>query len=342
MAEPPRNPLTPQALMQMFWAMAPSRVLSAAVQLNIFSRFADGEKTAEEVAKAGNTSLRGTRMLLDALTALGFLEKHGARYAALPEVRRYLVPSSAEYIGAVFENDRLWESWSRLAEAVQTGRPVRAVERQEEAEAFFPILIRSLHVINRDAARRLAAALCSRGANPDGLRVLDVAAGSAVWSIPFAEADRKTRVTAQDFPGVLEHTRKFAEAGGVAEQFEYLPGNLREVDFGREKFDLALLGNIVHSEGEASSKALFRRLHAALRPGGRLVIIDFLPAEDRSGPPPAVLFALNMLVNTETGDTFTLSEYRAWLTESGYDAIETIDIGDHLDVRSPAIVAVKH
>jgi len=339
MVEPTRNPLTPQALMQMFWSMAPSRVLSAAVQLQIFARFADGEKTAEEVAKAGNTSLRGTRMLLDALTALGLLEKRGARYAALPEVLRYLVPSSAEYIGAVFENDRLWESWSKLAEAVRTGRPV---ERQEEAEAFFPILIRSLHVINRDAARRLAAALRSRGANPDGLRVLDVAAGSAVWSIPFAEADRKTRVTAQDFPGVLEHTRKFAEASGVAEQFEYLPGNLREVDFGQEKFDLALLGNIVHSEGEASSKALFRRLHAALRPGGRLVIIDLLPAEDRSGPPPAIFFALNMLVNTETGDTFTLSEYRAWLTESGYDAIETIDIGDHLDVRSPAIVAVKH
>jgi SAM-dependent methyltransferase len=108
---------------------------------------------------------------------------------------------------------------------------------------------------------------------------------------------------------------------------------------GANRFDIAILGNIVHSEGETSSR-LIRRLHEALRPGGRLVIIDFVPREDRTGPAPAMLFALNVLIETEAGDVSTLSEYRSWLQEAGFGAVETIELGDE-NVSASAIVAEK-
>ncbi len=340
MAEPKETALSPQRLMQIQSAALASRALAAAFDLDIFSLLAEGHEKAEDVATAAGASLRGVRMLLDGLSALEIIEKKEGRYRLFPESRSYLTRSSPDYIGALMAGDHLWESWSRLTQAVRTGLPVHNVVRRERAEKFFPILIKSLHVLNREPARRLAGVL-GAGSGHAGLRVLDVGCGSAVWSLAIAEADRKARVTAQDFPAVLKETRELVARAGVGDRFDYLPGEFREVSFGRDAYDLALLGNIVHSEGEQSSRLLFRRLHDALRPKGRLVILDFLTNEDRTGPAPAVLFALNMLANTENGDTFALSEYRSWLNEAGFDAIELADIGEHVGTDSPAIIATR-
>ncbi len=332
--------ITPHALLQLHMAMAAPRVLTAALQLNLFDHLRAGPASAAAVAAAAGTSLRGTRMLLDALVALGLLGRQGPAYSLVEGARTYLVRDSADYVGALMETDALWTAWGSLTEAVRSGRPVVAVERQERAEAFFPILIRSLHVANRAPAARLAAAL-GAGRTHHGLQVVDVGAGSAVWSIAVAEADATARVTAQDFPGVLRETAGFAARHGLAGRFAYLPGDLNTVEFGRERFDLAILGNIVHSEGEASSRRLFRRLAAALRPGGRIAILDFFPGDDRSGPLPALLFALNMLLNTENGDTFTLAQYRDWLTEAGFGDMTTVDIGEQAGIPAPAVIATR-
>ncbi|HEX7388967.1 MAG TPA: methyltransferase [Acidiphilium sp.] len=335
-----RPGLDPQELMRISMGMMAPRLLAAAVQLDLFSRIAEGRETAGDLALAASASERGVRMLADALCALGLLGKADGRYRLTPASKAYLVKSSPDYVGAIMESDHLWTAWGRLPEVVRTGRVAEAVEKQDVAEAFFPVLIRSLHVLNREPARRLAAAL-GAGARHSGLRVLDVAAGSGVWGIAIAEADAAARVTAQDFPGVLASTREFAERHGVAGRFEYMPGDLKDAAFGSGRFDVAILGNIVHSEGEASSRRLFGRLHEALAPGGRIAIVDMLPAEDRTGPPPAVLFALNMLVNTEHGDTFTLSQYRAWLNEAGFAGVETADIGLQAGMGVCAVIAVK-
>lgn len=332
--------ITPQGLMRMHLAMAPARVLSCALQLDLFSRLAEGLDTVPALAQASAASERGTRMLLDALCALGLATKSDGRYRPTAEARTYLDRASSDYLGALMETDDLWNAWTKLADAVRTGRPVWTVERQERAEQFFPILIRTLHVLNREPARRLAKAL-EAGRKHPGLSVLDVACGSAVWSIAIAESDPTAHVTAHDFPGILHETRNFVLRHGLADRFDFLAGDLKEVDFGSDRYDLAILGNIVHSEGEHSSRDLFRRLHRALRAQGRLAIIDFVVDEDRTGPPPAVFFALNMLVNTECGDTYTLSEYRAWLHDAGFVSVQTADIGSQLGVISPAIIGTK-
>jgi len=319
---------------QLNFSMAGTRVLATAVQLGIFSAIASGKATSPEIAKAGSASERGVRMLLDALAAFGLVTKQGNRYGLPAASAQYLVRESPDYMGFMLERDFLWDSWGRLTEVVRSGKPVHAVEQQDKAEEFFSVLVRSLHVMNREPARRMAAVL---GAEAKALEVLDVGCGSGVWSIAVAEANPKTCVTAQDFPAVLEITRQYARRHGVEERFDYLAGDLKRAEFGEGRFDLAVLGNICHTEGEQSTRSLFARLSRALRPGGRIAVIDMLPNEERTGPVYPLIFALNMLLHSEHGGTYTLSEYTQWLKQAGFARIETADIGLH----SPLIVGYK-
>jgi ubiquinone/menaquinone biosynthesis C-methylase UbiE len=331
----PRPMSGPERLQQMHFAFAAERVLSTSLKFDVFSHIAAGKKTAAEIAAAAGASERGMRMLLDALVGIELLSKREGRYEIAPEMARYLVRESPEYMGTFFATDNLWEAWGHLADSVRDGKPQRSATEKEVAEDFFPVLVRTLHITNSKPAQNLAAKLVA-GAK-SGLRVLDIGCGSAVWSIEIAKADPKARITAFDYPKVLETTRQFAEREGVAGRTEYLPGDLRVAQFPERSFDVAILGNIVHSEGPEGVRDLFTRIHRALDSGGRLAIADMIPNDDRSGPPFPLLFALNMLVNTDHGDTYTLSEYREWLTAAGFARVEPVDIGSH----SPAIVATK-
>ena len=332
-----RAEMNPEVLHQLHFSFVPSRVLTMGLRFDVFSHIASGKKTTEAVARAARASERGTRMLLNSLAALGLLAKRQERYGLAPIAARYLVRKSPDYLGSFLESDGMWDAWSHLEEAIRTGQPVRYVEKQELAEEFFPMLVRTLHVLQLDRARMAAKAIAAGRGKKGGLRIVDVACGSGVWSIPYAEANPKTRVTAQDFPVVLKTTRSYLKRHGVASQYDYLPGNLKAVDFGVDRYDLALLGNIVHSEGERSARDLLRRLHRALVPGGRVVILDMVPNDDRTAPSFPVFFALNMLMNTEHGDTYTVAEYTRWLKDASFGRVTTADIGAH----SPLIVATK-
>jgi len=326
----------PELLHQINFSHVPSRVLATGVQLGVFTHIADGKRTAEAIARAAKANPRGMRMLLDALVACQFLSKQDSRYGLSPLAEKFLVRQTPDYLGGMMETDDLWEAWRHLAKAVRTGKPVHRVESEKKAVKFFPSLVSTLHITNREPARRAAEAL-GIGAGRRGLSIVDVACGSGVWGIALAQADPQARITAQDFPGMLRHTRKYLKGACVEDRFDYLPGDLKEVDFGKARFDLAVLGNIVHSEGERSSRALFRRLYRALRSGGRIAIVDMIPNDSRTGPPFPIFFALNMLLNTQAGDTYTLAEYAEWLLKAGFQRVSTADIGSH----SPLIIGYK-
>jgi ubiquinone/menaquinone biosynthesis C-methylase UbiE len=324
-------------LLHLQFSFAPAKILSSALRLKLFSHIAAGHHTAKAIARAAHTDERGTRMELDALVALDLLSKRDGTYRLTPLASRYLVRESPDYFGSMLEQDALWNAWTPLASVLRTGRPYHRVEQRKKAESFFPALVRSLHIMNRGPAHRVAE-LLGAGKTRHGLRVLDVACGSGVWGIAVAEADSTARVVAHDFPGVLATTRQYVRRHGVTKQFEFLPGDLRAVDFGQRNFDVALLGNIVHSEGERSSRELLKRLHQALKPGGCVVIIDMIPNDQRTGPAFPIFFALNMLVNTTQGDTYTLSEYKQWFAAAGFRQVRSVEIGSH----SPVIIAMRN
>ncbi len=331
-----QQPNDPQILLQLSFSYIPARVMMTAIQLNVFTHISEGKKTAVEIAEAENASGRGLRMLLDSLIALQLLTKNGDIYELTSLSEQCLVKGKDDYVGALWETNNMWDAWGGLTEIIKEGKPRHTVESQEIAEMFFPILVKSLHVVSRNSAK-LTAEVLGAGTTHQGLSVLDVACGSGVWGIAIAEADNHAKLTMQDFPAVLEHTKEYLKRHNVLDRTDYISGDLKEVDFGEERFDIALLGNIVHSEGEESSKDLFKRIHRSLKPNGKIVVIDMIPNDERTAPPFPLFFALNMFINTSIGDCYTLSEYTAWLNKAGFSKIETADIASH----SPLIIGIK-
>jgi len=320
-----------QKISHIFHVYTTSRTLMTAVQLDIFNSISQGNSTVEQVAQNIHATTRGVRMLLDALVALEFLKKKNQIYELTPITATFLVKSSPDYVGAMFEIDDLWNTWSHLNQAIKTGQPPRALEQEEEATEFFPHLIKSLHAMSIGKSNLLADKLL-KGKSNIPLQVLDIACGSAVWSIPLAEKSDQVIVTAQDFSQVLQSTKTFVERHGVEQQYNYLAGDLKQVDYGENKYDIVILGNIVHSEGEKSSRVLFQKIGKALKPHGRIVIIDMFPNNERSGPPFPLLFALNMLVNTTEGDTYTFEEYCQWLNEANITKVSMEEIAPEFSV----------
>lgn len=318
------------------WAARESQVLIAGVDLDVFTHISHGHDTAEAVADAIGAPLRGVRRLLDALVGIEYLTKKGGRYGLDPLTARYLVRGKPEYVGGMVDELKLlWRSWANLSEVVRTGRPVSRWDDEDTARDMFPRLVSALFPMSLGSARAAAAVLAER--DPPIRSVLDVGAGSGVWSIPVAERIPGARVTALDFPEVLPITRRFAEEHGVADRFTYRPGNLRDVDFGTGEYDLVTAGYVIQTEGAERGRDLVTRAHRALRPGGRLLIAEMIPNDERTGPAAPLVYAMDMVLYTASGDVFTLAEYRQWLVAAGFRTVEAIAI----PAPWPLVVATK-
>jgi 3-hydroxy-5-methyl-1-naphthoate 3-O-methyltransferase len=311
--------------------------LVAACELGVFDRIAAGKVSAREISADAGADEVAMRRLLDALVALGHLTRKADKYSLTPPVATYLVKSSELYMdGAVAIARRNIEMWSHLGEVVKGGgrgpRPP-----QDELTQFFSTLVRAIFPLNFMGSKSAMAALDKKARGRIGA-ILDVAAGAAAWSIPFAQAIPKTRVTVADFPGVTNVAREYTTRFGVADRYDYLEGNLREIDFGRKRFDLVILGHIIHGEGREHGRKLIERSFAALKEKGMLLIAEFIPNDDRTGPELPMLFGLNMLMAGPESDVFTMREYREWLKAAGFRGVKTIRSANQ---PSPMILATK-
>ena len=314
--------MSPHRISKTIWAPMHFQALKAACELRIFDPIKKGAATRDRIARAIKANPRATGMLLDELCALKLLSKSKNRYRLTDEAANFLVSDSlTSMLGFVEHSVMRQQAWGNLAKAVKKGGPVFS-DGPGEREKFFKLLVRQIFPSSYATATNLAADVALPRSKD--LRILDVAAGSAAWSLPFAQKHKKARVTALDFPIVLKVTREFAKRLGVHDRYEYLPGNVRGTNFGAKKYDLILLGHICHSEGAKHSKRLIAKSARALKPGGRLLIMDMVPNEERTGPRFPVAFALNMLLHTTEGDTFTFSQYRSWLRAAGLARIEQL------------------
>ncbi len=326
MSTPTQGSPTPDRILQFVWGYAPPIIISSATRHKLFDAMESGPQTADQVAKRTGTSVRGVRPVLNALVGLQLLNKVGNdQYSLTPDSAAFLVSTKPAYLGGMLQHvgHDLIPNWMKLPESIQTGKPARSVNEQEGAE-FFEQLVVALFPMNFMAARALGQHL--NVANTPGMKILDVAAGSGVWSLGVALQAPNSTVTAHDWPNVLEVTKKYAAQHKMADRFSYIAGDLRTVDFG-SGYNLAVLGHILHSEGEAESKKLLKKMYQALAPGGRIAIAEFLVNSERTGPPMPLFFAVNMLVNTDVGDTFSFPEVSSWLTEAGFKNPRTFEPG---------------
>jgi ubiquinone/menaquinone biosynthesis C-methylase UbiE len=319
------------------WAL---EAIKAAVQLDVCSTIKAGKSTAEEIASSLKTSLRGTEALLDALVGMEILDKQNGRYKLNDMSSLYLLPDSPLFMGSfICSTEQMHSGWASLTDAVKTGKPCRQVNQDAEAEKFFPKLAAGIFPLNYANAQNLADKL-EINKLPQGAKVLDVAAGSAVWSIPMAACNKGVKVDVLDFPAVLEVTKDFTTRFKVAEQYTQIAGNWRDVKISPEHYDVVILGHILHSEGKELSIRLIAECYKALKPGGRLVIAEFMPNDERTAPIQPLLFAINMFLATETGCVFSENELKTILSEQGFKDAERLEL-PYWEKQSPIIVARK-
>lgn len=323
--------------MQIAWGYAPPLILETALNYRLFDLLAPSPQTAEGLAGQTGASVRGLTAILNALVGLEFLTRRGERYALTPESDVFLVSTRPAYCGAYFMHmtRQLMPRWMQLAEAVRTGRPVVAANQENAGPTFFAEFVESLFPLSYKAAQALGEHLgIATAAGP--VSVLDIGAGSGVWGIALAHQSPLVQVHAVDWPIVLQVTRKVAHQQGVGERVRTAAGNMLEADFG-SGHDVATIGHILHSEGRERSRQLLRKTYAALAPGGVIAISEFMPNEERTGPLNALIFAVNMLIHTEAGDTFTFPEIAGWLAEAGFENPRLLEA----PAPSPLVLATK-
>jgi SAM-dependent methyltransferase len=327
--------VTPQRILQMAWGFAAPLAIEAAVRHKVFDVLAEfGPLDLGALVRATGASQRGVAGLANLLVGFGLLDRtDSGAYTLTPESRTFLVSGRPEFQGGLFRHmsGQLIPVWSKLADVVATGVPALAVNQKENGSAFFEEFVADLFPMNYLAARALAAHLHLAEAS-----VLDLAAGSGVWGIALAQSSPGVRVRAVDWPQVLDVTRDFADRFGLRDRYTFAQGDLSSADFGGDH-TVAVLGHILHSEGEERSRALLQRTFDALGPGGTIAIAEFLVDADRKGPLSGLVFAVNMLVNTDCGNTYSFDEIGLWLGETGFRDMRQLDAPG----PSPLILATK-
>ncbi len=317
----------PERVWETASAFRRSRAFLSAVELDLFTALGSEPRTSAEVAESLRCDPRATDRLMNAMTAMGFLQKDGGRFANTPDGLRFLVRGSPEHLAGLMHSANLWCKWSTLTEAVRAGGSVEPTGIASRSPEWIRAFISAMNDRGRSRAGAFAAWL-----DLDGVRtVLDLGGGSGAYAAAMVSAGKGITATVFDRPEVVPLTRHFLDETGCAESVRTLPGDFLVDELG-SGYDLVLMSAVLHSLAPEQCRGLIARTSAALNPGGRIVIRDFVMSADRTAPLRGALFALNMLVNTDGGDTYSENEYRGWLEAAGLTGVRRHTTPDGDDV----------
>lgn len=305
----------PPLLNQLLVNFRASRVFLSAVEVDLFSALKGGA-TATQVARKTETSIRGVTILLDALVSIGLVRKRAGSYFNTKATAEFLTEGCKnDWRLGIGHHEALWQSWSNLTHVVRKGKPTarKGPRSKAQTESFIGLMEQTGSI----RAPRVARAVPLRGVD----RVLDIGGGSAAYSRALVAKKPPLKVTVLDLSDVLPIARRHVKRVGMLENFTFQPGDLHQTDFGYG-FDLVLISNICHMLSPAMNRALIRKSFRALTSGGKLAVHDFILNDQRTWPGSAAIFAVNMLVNTQEGNSFTEQEYRNWMKGAGFRSVE--------------------
>jgi ubiquinone/menaquinone biosynthesis C-methylase UbiE len=313
----------PDKVMQIITGGWASAILGSAARHRIFDALEGEGARAEGVARKTAISLRGAQALLDGLTGLGLIVSSGGSYRNSPEASLFLVKGKPSYLGGMAEvmTDALTD-WATLPAAAKTGKPTASHTADAADNEFWHMLVPAIAALSLPVAQLTAQRLGI--ATAGAVSWLDVGGGSGVWSAVWLGMNRQAKGVQLDWPKVNRIARTFVANFQVADRFETIDGDFHAVDFGAAQYDYAIYGHIAHQETPADNVAIFRKFRRAIKPGGTLVVNDFILDEERSGHPFAMLFAAQMLLATTGGCTWRQSDYREWLREAGFTSVEIV------------------
>lgn len=304
-----------------------ARIILSAAELDIFSKFRQGSRTVEQLCKANNWHPRGLRILLDALTAMGFVKKDADVYSVDPPVLKLLDSESPDTIlPMLLHRVRMWNSWSNLTSIVSGKLDVESLVKVKRSNEDMRAFIGAMEVTGRQRANEIA-----RETNLEGRKsLLDIGGGSGVYSRAFLELNTELSSTIFDLPIVIEMARKRFEDLELTNRVSFVEGDFNSSIL-PEGHDIALLSAIIHMNGRQKNRSLFSKIHGVLEPGGILIIRDYIMDDSRTHPEGGAIFAVNMLVATREGNTYTFKEIYEDLKIAGFDFVRLIREGLRMD-----------
>jgi SAM-dependent methyltransferase len=305
------------------------KTFAAAVELDVFTKLA-GERsvTVTEFAQEMGLELRPARLLLAACASLGLLDKAGDRYRNSALAEEYLVASRPGYFGGFvrFYDQRLYPSWDRIVEALRSNRPVAwdpdvqdSVFSAEDA-AMMETFWEAMHSLAGTTAAALAEAYDFSGYH----RVLDVGGGSGGFPIGLCRRHPGLTGAVYELPHVCAIAEGKVKAAGLADRVTVIPGDFQRDAALPAGFDAILLSQVLHCQDEPANRRLLELAHAALEPGGAVLVCELLLDDARTGPPAAALMGMNMLVGHLGGENYAESDYRRWLDDAGFTDVGVV------------------
>ncbi|HVC48439.1 MAG TPA: class I SAM-dependent methyltransferase [Terracidiphilus sp.] len=337
-SNPAAAPLNPGIVFGMLQAKQQSAALKTAIDLDLFRAVGQGPGDVASIAKHCAASERGIRILCDFLVIHGVLLKENGHYKHTPSSAAFLDPASPACLASVAQfmsDSALGDPTERLTEVVRNGRTI--LEGQGSVEPDNPLWVKfatQMAPMMGPMAPPLAQIVLK--GHTGSMRVLDIAAGHGLFGIEIAKQNSQARVTAVDWTAVLGVALENAKKAGVQDRYTTLPGSAFDVDFGGS-YDVVLLTNFLHHFDKPTCVGLLKKVRAALKPGGRVATLEFVPNPDRVSPPQPAAFAMTMLLTTASGDAYTLAELTAMYTEAGLKDVQGIPIP-----MSPHTVVLGH
>ncbi len=316
-----------EGLMELGWKFCDSRIFFTALELGVFDQILRQEKSASELSDKLGATERGMGIIMDALAALGLVEKKKGMYRISQSLLKFLDPEDPDNARGIFEHlIHLWDQWNKLTPIVKGEVKVEEISVLSRGKERLKTFIQAMHVVAKNRADDIVKAV-----NPGtAKKLLDVGGASGTYTVAFLKASRDLRATLFDLPDVIEIAQERLKNTEYWDRVELVKG-----DFYKDPLpgghDLVFLSAIIHQNSLSQNEELFKKAYDALIPGGRIVIRDYVMDETRTDPPGGAIFAVNMLVNTPGGTTYTFSEISETLQKAGFKDVRILQSRKDMD-----------
>lgn len=278
-------------------------------ELRIFDKYLPEDRfTEEEVIRDHSFHETSLKMFFNSLVTVGLLSRDGEEYMISPVLS--LLKGNYQNLST--------EYWEHLPKLLKTGEPFKRMDQVSDSEKEYQSQVKSLEWMMTPSALSAFLALNEKR---DGLKVLDVGAGSGVWSFNFLYKNPTTTATLCDWPLVLKVAKDTASRKNISERVSYIEGNYHQSELPQNHFDYAILGNVTHIESVEGNKSIFKKISQSLKEGGKLLILDAYGTSPE-GELARSLYQMGLTIRTVQGRVYYPEEMKPWLIEAGFKTFE--------------------
>ena len=308
--------MNPNAIREFASSYQKSRILLTGFELDIFTNIEESGSTYKQITNKLKLDEHACERLMNGLVSLGFLKKQTQLFFNTPESFTFLSKKSPDYLGGLMHSNHLWNTWSNLTKVVRTGISAHPDEINTRGEDWLTPFITAMHDRAKKQAPQQLASIDLSGIKS----ILDIGGGSGAYSMEFVSRKPGIEATVFDLPNVIPITNTFLEKEGFSDKVKTYAGDYTTDDL-PGGFDMVFLSAIIHSNSLEVNRDLIRKCSGSLNKNGRIIIQDWIMNNDRTQPTSGAVFAINMLVGTESGDCFTEPEVTEMLAAAGFKDI---------------------